>query len=241
MGFDQCAVIADASRMAAIKTGVQLPGRVMYFTSGNTGAAIQSIRAYRPNLVAIDVVFAETPAGSAFADSIEQIGSSIAVRIIVRQDGKWATAPRQKSTPSEPIAATQSTVVAPQPEIVAAVPVVDIPPANTRRAPRFKVRSPLEAFVEGGRATLVNLSSHGAQIISVPSLRPNQKIKVGLADSDDTLNLIAVIAWSSFEMTASAPEPFYRVGLEFDSAAQKTIDAYRRRYCADQPLPVNSR
>jgi len=226
-GQDFSVIVADANRIQAIRNGVQLPGRVLQFTSGNTGSAMESIRAYRPKLVAIDAVFAESPAGIAFADRVDEIGG-IAVRLILRHDGRWTTtarAPKPDATES----ATAPTIVVPK---VAAAPV-----ANTRRAPRFRVRSPLEAIVESAPATLIDLSIHGAQLISLPALRPNQRIKVGLADTGDMLNVMALVAWSCFERTDSSPDPFYRVGLEFTDAAQKTIEAYRVRYCAEQPIP----
>lgn len=228
MGQEFSIIIADASRIQAIRAGVQLPGRVMHFTSGNSGAAMESIRAYRPKLVAIDGIFAQTPAGMAFADHVDAIGG-ISVRLVLRHDGKWTMTARQPAAPS---AADASTIVVPQ-------TIVPAPAMNTRRAPRFSVRSPLEAIVEGGRATLVNLSIHGAQLVSVPALRPNQRVKVALEDTDDLVNLTAQVAWSCFERAASSPDPFYRVGLEFTGAAQQTLEAYRQRYCSAQPLPVS--
>jgi hypothetical protein len=78
--------------------------------------------------------------------------------------------------------------------------------------------------------------------VSLPTLRPNQKIKVGLPDKDDdVLNLVAQVAWSMFEQSQNRPEPYYRVGIEFTDAAQQALDAYRRRHCTDQPIPVRTR
>ena len=219
-------IVADASRLAAIRAGVQLPGRVTHFTAGNLSAALESIRAYRPRLVAIDAVFAQTAEGAAFADRVEAIGG-IAVRLVLRRDGKWVTTAREVQAAP----AAGSIVVAP--------PAIEVPQANTRRAPRFRLLMPLEAKVEGGRATLVDLSVHGAQVVSFPPLRPNQKIKVALEDTDDVLNLTAQVAWSCFQQAISSPDPFYRVGLEFTSASQQTLDAYRMRYCADKPISIS--
>jgi hypothetical protein len=116
-----------------------------------------------------------------------------------------------------------------------------MPGLNTRRAPRFMVRNQLEALVESGRATVVDMSVLGAQIVSLPKLRPNQKIKLGLPDVDDVLNLVAQVAWSTFEQPPRGTEPQYRAGIEFTDAAQRTLEDYRRRFCADQPIPLRGR
>jgi len=228
MAPELCVLIADPARLAAIRGGLQIPGRIMPFTSGSLVSAMESIRAYRPQVVAIEALFAESPAGAAFADRIEAMGIGTAVRLVARHQGRWVLTLRNPQPATPP-----PTIVTP-PTLVAL-------PVNTRRAPRFRVRSPLEAVVEGGRATLINLSVYGAQLVSLPPLRPNQKIKVGLADTHDMLNLLAQVAWSMYERPGSAPEPYYRVGLEFNGAAQQTLESYRLRYCADQPLPISAR
>src|SRR5262249_50836164 len=48
---DVSIIVADSSRMAAIRDGVKLPGRCMHFNSGSLASAMESIRAYRPKIV----------------------------------------------------------------------------------------------------------------------------------------------------------------------------------------------
>src|SRR3989454_7127053 len=52
--------LADASRLVAIRERASLPGRMMPFTSAALASAIASIQAYRPKIIAIDAIFAET-------------------------------------------------------------------------------------------------------------------------------------------------------------------------------------
>src|SRR5258706_14910492 len=66
-------VVADVSRASAIRDRVQLPGRAIDFTSGNLGSAMESIRAYRPKVVAVDALFAQMPAGVAFIDRVDAL------------------------------------------------------------------------------------------------------------------------------------------------------------------------
>jgi len=77
--------------------------------------------------------------------------------------------------------------------------------------------------------------------VSLPVLRPGQKIKVSLPDTDDTLNVVAQVAWSLFERPQIQAEPHYRVGLEFTDAAQDALEGYRHRHCVSQPVPERSR
>ena len=243
-------VIADSSRMVAIRETASLPGRVMSFTSGNLGSAMESVRAYRPKVVAIDAIFSQTPSGTAFTDRVEQLaipGSTIL--LLVEKEGRWVTMPRSGAGSVTQLrsagTATSPQLVTPSNQAVAAVSSGLAPAAHpevsTRRAPRFRVRGPLDVIVESGSAHLVDMSVLGAQVVSRPALRPGQKIKIGLPDADDTLNVVAQVAWSMFEKTQLQPEPHYRVGLEFSGTAQHVLEQYRRRHCADQPMPSRGR
>jgi hypothetical protein len=237
---DVSIVIADTSSMGAIRDGLQLPGRTMHFTSTSLASAVESIRAYRPKIVAVDASFAQTPSGSAFVDRIAAMAlTGCSIRLIVQRDDGWTTMSQKEAKASPIEIAPPRPSVATLSSALAAASLAAAP--NTRRAPRFLVRDPLEALVESGHASVVDMSVLGAQIISLPSLRPNQKIKLGLPDADDVLNLVALVAWSTFEQPASATEPRYRAGIEFTDAAQQTLDQYRRRYCADHPIPLRGR
>ena len=232
MPSDISIVIADVTRLSAIRDGVRLAGRAMHFTGGNLGTALESIRTHQPKLVAIDALLARTPQGAAFVDRVEKLavaGSDI--RLIAKRDGGWVTMSRD----SDLIVAASgpAVVAASRPPVVAAHKVA----LNTRRAPRFLVRDPLKAVVENGGASLVDISVLGAQIMSEPALRPNQKIKVALPDTDDMLHVTAHVAWSMFEKPTSATEAHYRAGIEFADAAQRALEEYRRRHCSDEPIP----
>jgi hypothetical protein len=244
---DVSIVVADVMRLAAIRDGLVMPGRVMHFASSSLASAVESIRAYRAKVVAVDALFAQTSSGIAFLARLDGMGlPDKAVRLIVQNDGKWMATPRQEpaivvadrkggalpqqnaiGSPKQPTVQSLSSVLA---------SASFAPASNTRRAPRFLVRNPIEALVESGRANVVDMSVLGAQIVSLPVLRPNQRIKLGLIDSDNVLSLSAQVAWSIFEQTPTR-EVHYRVGIEFTDAAKNTLEEYRRRYCTDQPIP----
>jgi hypothetical protein len=109
--------------------------------------------------------------------------------------------------------------------------------ANTRRASRFKILESLNAVVENGQATLVNISTLGAQVVSQPALKPTQKIKIALPDGNDAVRLTAHVAWATFEQPQPGTAPHYRAGMEFTDAAQEILEDYCRRNCSQDPLP----
>jgi hypothetical protein len=251
MPSDVSIVIADPSSLDAIRISAPLPGRVMPFASTALASALSSIQAYRPRIVAIDAMFAETPSGAAFIDQIEPFTrGGGAIQLLVEENGKWAAVPRGNlrgriQSPRVAVPAPEPRIVKPSPDAVGAVTnAAAVPPAeivSTRRAPRFLVRDKIDVVVESGHASLVDMSVLGAQIVSVPALRPKQKIKVDLTDAEKTLSVFAHVAWSMFEKPPAQAEPHYRVGLEFTGAAQQALEKYRQRHCTAQPIPIRSR
>jgi hypothetical protein len=231
--------------MPAIKAGLRLEGRAMHITSGNLPSAMESIRNLRPKLVAVDAVFAQSLTGAAFIERVEKLAvADCEVRLVARIEGSWVTTPHRPSKgvvlpPDLAVAPTreQAMVAAPAPALVA-VPTAVV---STRRAPRFLVRDPLNAVIESGSATLIDISVLGAQIVSGPALRPRQKIQIALPDTSDLLNVTAHVAWSTFERPQLDGDAQYRAGIEFAGAAQEALEDYRRRHCADEPIPYRGR
>jgi PilZ domain len=230
-------VVADPTRMPVIRERLRLPGHMMHFTAGNLGPAIENIRSYQPKLIAIDMLFAQTPSGIAFIERVERLATEASdIRLITHVEGRWVTVPR-KAAPGAATVSAEVAAAASGPSAVAAQVVA----LNTRRAPRFLVRDPLNAVVENGTASLVDISVLGAQVVSQPALRPNQTIKIALPDTGEMLRVTAHVAWSMFEKPKLVMEAYYRAGIEFTDAAQLALEDYRLRYCAEEPIPYRSR
>jgi hypothetical protein len=249
---DVSVIVADVNRLASIREGVRLPGRMMHFTSGSLAAAMESIRSCRPRIIAIDALFAQTSPGAAFLERVEALAApGSRIKLIVQHDGKWFAAPPSGAVIPPPlprrIVEPDNPVVAPPADAVIAVssaPAVvaaQIAAPSTRRAPRFAVQAPISAAVESGRASVIDISVLGAQVVSLPTLRPNQRITLSLPDSRDMLNLVAQVAWSMYEKPNAATEPYYRAGIEFTRPAQEALEDYRQRRCASQPIPYRGR
>jgi len=230
-------VIADPTRMPIIRERLRLPGQALHFTSGSLAPAIDNIRSYQPKLIAVDMLFAQTPSGMAFVARVEKAAAAEStIRFITCVDGKWVTVPRGPSAAVTAAAAAPVTSSG-RPAIVSPAPIV----VNTRRAPRFLVKDPLNAVVENGTASLVDISVLGAQVVSHPALRPNQTIKIALPDIGEMLRVTAHVAWSTFEKPKLTVDAYYRAGIEFTDAAQLSLEDYRLRHCAEDPIPFRGR
>jgi hypothetical protein len=245
MPSDLSIVIADAVRLPGIRTGLHLPGRVLFFTATGLASAMESIRAHQPKLVAVDALFARTAPGAAFVDRVEKLAIEGDIRFIVQLEGRWVTAPRHAGPGVVNVPGPAAVAVPSAPLVVAAPSPVVVPAQmaalSTRRAPRFLVRDPLNAVVENGAASLVDISVLGAQVVSRPVLRPNQKIKIALPDTGDMLHVMAYVAWSTFERPKAVADAHYRAGIEFTDAAQQALEDYRLRHCAGEPIPYRGR
>ena len=241
MPSDISIVVADATRMPAIRDALQTPGRALYFTAGNLASALDSIRTYQAKLVAVDALWAQTPPGVAFIDRVETLAIADGdIRLIARLEGRWVTTPRGSGSRVVTLSAPRVAAV-PPPASAPAVAAAQMAAISTRRAPRFLVRDPVNAVVESGSATLVDISVLGAQVVSGPVLRPNQKIKLALPDTGEMLHVMALVAWSTFEKPKLVSDALYRAGIEFTGAAQQALEDYRMRHCGHDPIPYRGR
>ena len=215
MSTELTVLIASAARIPDMRKDAPIAGSVLYFSDSNLAAALESIRATDQKMVALESQFVESGEGQAFIHRLHTLElSASAIRKLARIDGDWSTVPLADAAES----AHPSAVV------------------NTRRCPRFRVLEPLPGMLDGNSTSFVDLSILGAQVISAPVLRPKQRIKVIVADSEHgDLKFAAYVAWSHFEKPKEAPAPVYRAGVAFD-AEHTELEEFRRRYCSETPL-----
>ena len=225
---DLTVVIADPFRLRAIRYMPPFTGRVLYFSDSNLGSAFESIRAHHPRVIALESNFAHTSQGRDFVDRVQRLPlSESAVHILSLTNGEWSA-----RLPSHAAVTTVTAV----PRAPAAAFAASI---NTRRVPRFPVLDPLAMKVDGLKMDLVDMSVMGAQVLSAPVLRPNQRLRVTLPDEDNScLSVSAYVAWSAFELPKNALQPYYRAGVEFTDAAVQALEAFCKRHCANEPLAL---
>jgi len=210
-------LIADAQRIPSLRAEGPLPGSVLYFSDANLASALESIRAHNPKIVAVESHFAESDAGRAFAGRLRALSlSGCEIQVLGRAGGAWSIAPLTGDR---------------------IVPATLPAGLNTRRAPRFLVRDPAPAVIDGVATNLIDISVLGAQVVSEPVLHPKQRIKVTIIEDEAVLRFFAHIAWSVYEKPRAAPTPHYRAGMEFDQATEQALREFCRRHCAQDPLP----
>jgi len=109
----------------------------------------------------------------------------------------------------------------------APAPAQNLDYRGTRRAPRFRMIEGTEMQVDGALATIVDLSTHGAQILCQVALKPQQKVRMVLADDLGNVKFSATVVWASFEIPKGASR--YRAGVEFTDAEPKAVAAFCTR------------
>jgi hypothetical protein len=70
----------------------------------------------------------------------------------------------------------------------------------------------------------VDLSTVGAQVVSPTILKPNQRVRMSLADGPRPMRFSAAVAWASFEIPKGQSR--YRAGIEFFDADVAAIDRF---------------
>lgn len=187
------------------------------FTDTEALRALEVITTRRPGVVMLERRFAATPRGTALINRIKADPSLVDTRIdVVTPDGRADG----DAAPVRQVAA------APRAPVTHAVPDLDY--RGTRRAPRFRMPDTSEMLVDGNRGTLVDLSTLGAQILTATVLKPNQRVRVSLADEVSTTRCSATVVWAAFEIPKGM-SPRYRAGLDFIEPDIPAFDAYIKR------------
>jgi PilZ domain-containing protein len=215
---DSCTVlIAAPDLLPALKErAAREGGELLAFTDADALRALETIMKRRPSVVALERAFAATPRGAALINRIKADPS------LARSDI------RVISHEAEPLKTGAHRAGDAMPVAVADPPLAQaerLDETGTRRAQRTPVAKGLELLIDGNAATLIDLSAVGAQVLSPTTLRPNQRVRVTLADEQGTLRMNGVIAWASFEIPHR-----YRAGIDFSDADAAAIDAYARRH-----------
>lgn len=211
-------LIAASEHLAPLKEHSSFAG-AQAFPDADALKALEAITRDKPKLIVLERTFAATSRGAALIKRIKADPALVGCEVkIVAHDGTSSGAKKQKGDAAA--SAPESAAAAP----AASVPAKPLDQRGTRRAPRFAVVGGIEVLIDGNPATLINLSVVGAQVISPTILRPNQRVRMVLPDSDRQLRFAAGIAWAAFEMPKSGPQ--YRAGVEFFDAEAEPLDKF---------------
>jgi hypothetical protein len=178
-------------------------GAVTVFPTDDIRAALETILAAHPRYLVLDHEFSQSPRGAAMIGRLQADPGFEATEVLVVRGSAVA---------------------------LLAVAGTGLPPEaldwrGTRRVPRIRIRTGIQAQVDGSTADLVDLSTLGAQVVSGAALKPNQRVRFSLpADAGE--RLVATVAWANFELPKGKPSPQYRAGLQFNGAAAGPLEQF---------------
>ena len=183
-------------------------GELLTFTDAEALTALHTIVKRRPQVVALERMFAVTPRGAALINRIKGDPSlrEAEIRVMAHNSDYTRVVPR--TTPG-------------------GAPALD--QRGTRRAPRFKMTERTVVALDGRSGTVIDLSTVGAQVVSPGGLKPNQRVAVALMDETAQVKFSASVAWTAFEITPSGA-PRYRAGINFEDADPAAVDAFSARH-----------
>jgi hypothetical protein len=209
-------LIAASEHLAALQQHTDLTDAAV-FADTDALRALEAITRQRPQVIALEKLFAASARGAAFINRIKADPGLAACEIrILELDGAYTRAPAR---PAGPAGATAAAVA------VAAPPAsARLDGSGTRRAPRFGVSRNIEVLIDGNPASLVNISVVGAQVVSSSSLRPNQRVRMSLLDTARPVRFNGVVAWAAFEMPKEGPR--YRAGIDFYDAVPEAVSRF---------------
>ena len=213
-------LIAEPDQLEALKAWPDFAD-AQTFTDAELSAALDIVATERPDIVAIERVFATKPRGAALINRIKADASleACTIRIVSvprrmsKSQGDGSTAALVRPTNTRSAGATAASLSAWRPL------------ENRRRAQRFKIIEGIEVLINGMPAMLVDLSTVGAQVVSSSLLKPNQRVRVSFLEEAEQVRFTATVAWSTFELPKVGAQ--YRAGIEFFDADPDAI----RRLC----------
>ena len=215
-------MIGSGELLPALKERTREPGDLLAFTDAEALGALEVILKRRPHVVALERLFAATPRGAALINRIKADPTLLdtEIRVIAHDSDHTRVSARRRAEDEEP----------------AVILAEDDPPdpqaldqRGTRRAPRFKVAGTFGTLLDGNAASVIDISTIGAQVVSSVVLKPNQVVKMAISDDHDRLHFNAAVAWASFEIPPNSG-PRYRAGIKFIDADPGAVGGFCRRH-----------
>ena len=91
-------------------------------------------------------------------------------------------------------------------------------------------------MIDGNAATLVDLSTVGAQVVSPTILKPNQRVRMALPDDQRQRRAFnAAVAWASFEIPPKSGPALPRRHRRSSTPTTRPVDAFCDRHKTREP------
>lgn len=225
--------------MSSLCERLSSEGELLTFSDTEPIQALQAILERRPQLIVLERLFAATPRGAALINRIKtdpQLGQS-EVRVMSHTgDYMRQVARAAPASASAPVAAGVAEAGGSSLAVASQAPPAASEPAprpldwqGTRRAPRLRMKDGADIQLDGNPAAVVDVSAVGAQVLSATILRPNQKVRVSIAQDDRITRCRGTVAWAKFELPRTSSPPVYRAGVEFHDADAGVVDMFATR------------
>ncbi len=207
--------VASSPVLAAWSERASVSSDIVALDEADTQGIIDVVARRRPTVVVLERRFLMTSKGAALVHRLrhDEELPRVEIRVLPTEHAVTLT------TSHSPAVTSPAAVVS------LAQPIT----GPVRRAVRVPMPEGVQAQVNGVPAALVDLSTLGAQVISARALRPNQSVRVQLADERGVVvRTRAGVAWAAFELPPGAP-PRYRAGVEFQDTDPAAIEAFYER------------
>ena len=227
-------IIGAAQHLESLKQRAGGEGELLVFTDDNVLAAMAAIMAKRPQVVTLERLVAATSRGAALINRVKADPALDSTEIrIVSHDGSYSrVSPRRP--PFNPLAtAASKPSPSPPPRLTpaasaTAAPAPQLDHRGTRRVRRFRMHEGTEVQLDGALVMIADLSVAGAQVISHYQLKPQQRVRMILADDLGMVRLNGSVAWARFEVPEGSVK--YRAGIEFKNPEAKAVEAFCMRH-----------
>ena len=227
-----CVVVVAASNlMPSLSDHLADEGEVLTFADTEPIQALQAILQKKPDLIVLERLFAATPRGAALVNRIKTDSelANAEVRVMSRSGDYVRTVVKPSVVEAATPAAALAGAGIVTPTSIAVPERRQLDWHGTRRAPRIRIRPGVDIQLDGNPASVVDLSTWGAQVLSSTILRPNQKVRVSIPNDEFVMRFRGAIAWAKFELPQATSSPRYRAGVEFIDADATAVDAFGER------------
>ena len=109
------------------------------------------------------------------------------------------------------------------------------PYLRVRQARRVKIQDGGDVAVDGAHSTLVDLSTHGAQVLSPRAIRPNCSVRLQLPSNSGALSCEARVVWVLVEQGQDPQNALYRAGVQFTDADMPELEAFFAQHGLAEP------
>ncbi len=211
-------LIGPAEALPGLQERLDPSAEVKAFTDAEALEALDHIITDKPALVAMQEEFADSSRGQALINRIKDDAAlkNSEVRVMAKDAAQNRVAVKRGSHGVAAVAVDE-----PKPKL---------DQKGTRRAPRVAIRDGVEVAVDGNPATLIDLSTVGAQVVSPTVLKPNQRVRLIMGDGKTAVKCPGNIAWASFEMPKGLATR-YRAGIDFGTNADSVaVEGFAKKH-----------